>query len=382
MEKQNGEGFRPKIIKMSLLKGKIKIIDQYIIGKYLGTFIYTLAIFVIIIVVFDLSEKMDDFMKSGLSFWGILSKYYAGSIPFYVNMLSPLINFIAVIFFTAKMADQTEIVPILSGGVSFNRFLLPYFVSATVIFAANLGSNLYVLPYTNTLKNSFENTYVKRNDPSTKTNIHMKLDDKTYIYIESFDNKTNYGYRFSLDNFNGDVLVKKIVADNIKWDSTKRKWQLSNYSIRKIDGLKESMIYGNGKLKDTILDMRPDDFSAYANVVQNLSTSELADKIRKEKVRGTGIMNDLEFEQYKRFLHPLSAYILTLIGVALSSRKVRGGVGVSLGIGIFISFAYIVFNQFTQMFSTKGGLPPVIAVISPTIAFGLLGIYLLKRAPK
>lgn len=382
MEKQNGEGFRPKIIRMSLLKGKIKIIDQYIIGKYLGTFIYTLAIFVIIIVVFDLSEKMDDFMKSGLSFWGILSKYYAGSIPFYVNMLSPLINFIAVIFFTAKMADQTEIVPILSGGVSFNRFLLPYFVSATVIFAANLGSNLYVLPYTNTLKNSFENTYVKRNDPSTKTNIHMKLDDKTYIYIESFDNKTNYGYRFSLDNFNGDVLVKKIVADNIKWDSTKRKWQLSNYSIRKIDGLKESMIYGNGKLKDTILDMRPDDFSAYANVVQNLSTSELADKIRKEKVRGTGIMNDLEFEQYKRFLHPLSAYILTLIGVALSSRKVRGGVGVSLGIGIFISFAYIVFNQFTQMFSTKGGLPPVIAVISPTIAFGLLGIYLLKRAPK
>ncbi|MCX2583761.1 LptF/LptG family permease [Pedobacter sp. MR22-3] len=367
---------------MSLLKGRIKIIDQYIIGKYLGTFIYTLAIFVIIIVVFDLSEKMDDFMKSGLSFWGILSKYYAGSIPFYVNMLSPLINFIAVIFFTAKMADQTEIVPILSGGVSFNRFLLPYFVSATVIFAANLGSNLYILPYTNTLKNSFENTYVKRNDPSTKTNIHMKLDDKTYIYIESFDNKTNYGYRFSLDNFNGDVLVKKIVADNIKWDSTKRKWQLSNYSIRKIDGLKESMIYGNGKLKDTILDMRPDDFSAYANVVQNLSTSELADKIRKEKVRGTGIMNDLEFEQFKRYLHPLSAYILTLIGVALSSRKVRGGVGVSLGIGILISFTYIVFNQFTQMFSTKGGLPPVVAVISPTIAFGLLGIYLLKRAPK
>ncbi|MDQ1139589.1 LptF/LptG family permease [Pedobacter agri] len=367
---------------MSFLKGKVKIIDQYIIGKYLGTFVYTLAIFVIIIVVFDLSEKMDDFMKSGLSFWGVLTKYYAGSIPFYVNMLSPLINFIAVIFFTAKMADQTEIVPILSGGVSFNRFLFPYFVSATVIFSANLVSNLYILPYTNTLKNSFENTYVKRNDPSTKSNIHMKLDNKTYIYIESFDNKTNYGYRFTLDNFNGDVMVKKIVADNIKWDSLKRKWQLSNYSIRKIDGLKESMIYGNGKVKDTILDMRPDDFSAYDNVVQNLSTKELSEKIQKEKIRGTGIMNDLEFEKFKRYLHPLSAYILTLIGVALSSRKVRGGVGVSLGIGIFISFAYIVFNQFTQMFSTKGGFPPFIAVLLPTIVFGTLGIYLLRKAPK
>ncbi|WP_316806453.1 LptF/LptG family permease [Pedobacter agri] len=367
---------------MGFLKGKVKIIDQYIIGKYLGTFVYTLAIFVIIIVVFDLSEKMDDFMKSGLSFWGVLTKYYAGSIPFYVNMLSPLINFIAVIFFTAKMADQTEIVPILSGGVSFNRFLFPYFVSATVIFSANLVSNLYILPYTNTLKNSFENTYVKRNDPSTKSNIHMKLDNKTYIYIESFDNKTNYGYRFTLDNFNGDVMVKKIVADNIKWDSLKRKWQLSNYSIRKIDGLKESMIYGSGKVKDTILDMRPDDFSAYDNVIQNLSTKELSEKIQKEKIRGTGIMNDLEFEKFKRYLHPLSAYILTLIGVALSSRKVRGGVGVSLGIGIFISFAYIVFNQFTQMFSTKGGFPPFIAVLLPTIVFGTLGIYLLRKAPK
>jgi len=368
--------------KMNLIKGRIKIIDRYIIGKYLGTFIYTLAIFVIIIVVFDLSEKLDDFLKSGLSLWGVMTRYYAGSIPFYINMLSPLINFIAVIFFTAKMADQTEIVPILSGGVSFNRFLWPYFISASIIFSANLVSNLYVLPYTNTLKNTFENTYVKRNDPSTKSNIHMKLDDKTYIYIQSFDNKTNYGYRFSLDNFNGDVLTKKIIADNIRWDSTKRKWQLSNYSIRKIDGLKETMIYGSGKLKDTILDMRPDDFSAYDNVVQNLSTTELAEKIRKERIRGTGIMNDLMFEQYKRYIHPLSAFVLTLIGVALSSRKVRGGVGVSLGIGIFISFAYIVFNQFTQMFSTKGGLPPFIAVLSPTIVFGLLGFYLLKRAPK
>ena len=367
---------------MNLIRNRLKIIDRFIIGKYLGTFIYTLAIFVVIIVVFDLSEKLDDFLKSGLSFWGVLTKYYAGSIPFYINMLSPLINFIAVIFFTAKMADLTEIVPILSGGVSFNRFLFPYFISASIIFSANLVSNLYILPYTNTLKNSFENTYVKRNDPSTKTNIHMKLDDKTYIYIESFDNRTNYGYRFSLDNFDGDVMTKKIIAESIKWDSLKGKWQISNYSIRNINGLKESMVYGTGKLKDTILDMRPDDFSAYDNVVQNLTTHELAEKIRKEKIRGTGIMNDLMFEQYKRCLHPLSAFVLTLIGVALSSKKVRGGVGVSLGIGIFLSFAYIVFNQFAQMFSIKGGLSPFIAVLSPTIFFGLLGLYLLKRAPK
>ncbi|WP_442590649.1 LptF/LptG family permease [Pedobacter sp. AW31-3R] len=367
---------------MDILRNRIKIIDRYIIGKYLGTFIYTLTVFVVIIIIFDLSEKLDDFLGNNLTFWQVISLYYAGSIPFYVNMLSPLINFIAVIFFTAKMADQTEIVPILSGGVSFNRFLLPYFASAFIIFAANLTANLYILPYTNQLKNSFENTYIKKNDPSSKNNIHMKLDENTYIYIESFDNKSKSGYRFSLDNFKGDVLVKKLVADQIKWDSLKRNWKLTNYSIRNVDGLKESMINGSAKTKDTILDMRPDDFSAYENVFESLTTKELSDKIKKEKTRGTGVWNDLLFEQYKRYLQPLSAFVLTLIGVALSSRKVRGGVGLPLGIGIFLSFTYIVVNQFAKMFSLKGGIPPLVAVLIPTIFFGLLGYYLLRKAPK
>ncbi|MBB6500006.1 LptF/LptG family permease [Pedobacter cryoconitis] len=367
---------------MNILKGRFKIIDRYIIGKYLGTFIYTLTVFVIIIVIFDLSEKLDDFLRSKLSAWQVLTLYYAGSIPFYVNMLSPLINFIAVIFFTAKMADQTEIVPILSGGVSFNRFLQPYFISAFIIFSANLGSNLYILPYTNKLKNSFENTYVKRNDPTSKTNIHMKLDKNTYIYIDNFDNKTKSGYRFMLDNFDGDVLTKKLIAEQIKWDSVKRSWKLINYSVRTVHGLKESMFKSIDKPKDTILDMRPDDFSAYDNIYEILTNKELSDKIRKEKIRGTGIWNDLLFEQYKRWLQPLSAFVLTLIGVALSSRKVRGGVGLPLGIGIILSFLYIVMNQFAKMFSLKGGIPPLLAVLIPTLFFGLLGLYLLKKAPK
>ncbi|MES2457062.1 MAG: LptF/LptG family permease [Bacteroidota bacterium] len=367
---------------MSFFKGRIKIIDWYIISKYLGTFLYTLTLFVIIIIIFDLSEKLDDFLSANLSFWQVITLYYAGSIPFYVNMLSPLINFIAVIFFTAKMADQTEIVPILSGGVSFNRFLAPYFASAFIIFAANLGANLYILPYTNQLKNSFENNYVHKNASPTKRDIHMKLDEKTYIYMDNFDNKTKVGTKFSLDNFKGDIMTKKLVAEEIKWDSLKRVWKLTNYSVRNIDGLKETFISGAGKTKDTILDMRPDDFSAYDNIFENMSNKELSEKIRKENIRGSGIMNDLLFERYKRYLHPLSAFVLTLIGVALSSRKVRGGVGLPLGIGILLSFAYIVFNQFAKMFSLKGGTSPLFAVIAPTLFFGLLGLYLLKKAPK
>lgn len=367
---------------MNFIKGRIKIIDWYIISKYLGTFIYTLTLFVVIIVIFDLSEKLDDFLGNNLSFWQVISLYYAGSIPFYVNMLSPLINFIAVIFFTAKMADQTEIVPILSGGVSFNRFLLPYFISAFIIFSINLASNLYILPYTNQIKNNFENTFIKKNDPTSKTDIHMKLDDRTYIYMRSFDNRSKIGSQFSLDNFKGDVLTKKIVADEIKWDSLKRSWKLTNYSVRNIDGLKETMVNGATKTKDTVLDMRPDDFSAYDNIFENLSNKDLSDKIKKERIRGSGIMNDLLFERYKRYLQPLSAFVLTLIGVALSSRKVRGGVGLPLGIGIILSFCYIVLNQFAKMFSLKGGISPLLAVLVPTIFFGLLGYYLLRKAPK
>ena len=367
---------------MNLIKRRIKIIDGYIIGKYLGTFIYTLSVFIVIIIIFDLSEKLDDFLGNNLTFWQVITLYYAGSIPFYVNMLSPLINFIAVIFFTAKMADQTEIVPILSGGVSFNRFLVPYFMSAFIIFSANLISNLYILPYTNQIKNSFENTYMKKNDSAAKQNIHMKLDDHTYIYIESFDNRTKVGYRFSLDNFKGDELTKKLIAENIKWDSLKRSWKLTNYSVRNVNGLKETLINGASLTKDTVLDMRPDDFSVYENIYENLTNKELSTKIRKERFRGSGIMNDLLFEQYKRYLQPLSAFVLTLIGVALSSRKVRGGVGLPLGIGIFLSFAYIVVNQFAKMFSIKGGIPPLIAVLIPTLFFGILGLYLLKKAPK
>jgi lipopolysaccharide export system permease protein len=367
---------------MKFIKQRLKIIDAFIIGKYLGTFVYTLALFVVIIVIFDLSEKFDDFLESNLSIWGVLTKYYAGSIPFYVNMLSPLINFIAVIFFTAKMADQTEIVPILSGGVSFKRFLRPYFISAFIIFSANLLSNLYILPYTNRIKNKFENEVVNKDDPYTKTNIHMKIDSNTYIFIDNFDNRTNIGYRFVLDKFKGDDLKKKLVADQIAWDSVKRIWKMTNYTVRNIDGLKESMIYAQTKKKDTVLDMTPEDFSVYQNVFESMSGKELSNNIKKERIRGSGVMNDLLFEQYKRWFQPLSAFVLTLIGVALSSRKVRGGVGLPLGIGIILSFAYIVFTQFAKMFSTKGGLPPLPSVLMPTIFFGLLGYYLLRRAPK
>lgn len=363
------------------MSGKfIKLIDWYIIKKYLGTFIFTCIIFTVVIVIFDVSEKLDDFLKRSAPLSKILFEYYAGFIPFYLNFLSPLINFIAVIFFTAKMADQTEIVPILSGGVSFNRFLWPYFLSSLLIFIVTLVGNLYIIPHTNKLMIGFENVYIKPLTSNTKSETHMQIDKNTYVYIRNFDNIQKTGYNFTLEKFNGDKLVEKLMADRISWDSTKRKWSIMNYTVRTVDGLKEKM--QKFPQKDTTLDMRPVDFEIRENIYSAMSTAELTSRIEKEKTRGTGVMQLLELEKYKRFVYPLSSFVLTLMGVALSSRKVRGGVGLPLGVGIFLSFTYILFIQFSNMFSLKGGLPPIIAVFIPNIIFGALGMYLIAKAPK
>lgn len=362
-----------------MLNRYIKVIDWYIIRKYLGTFVFTIAIFVVVIVVFDVSEKLDNFLKANVTLNQIVFQYYAGSIPFYIDMLSPLINFLAVIFFTAKMANQTEIVPILSGGASFNRFLRPYAICATLIFTISLFADLYLIPFTNKLKITFENSYVVLDDP-TKSDVHIQLDKHTFVYMASFDAASHTGYQFTMEKFNGDTMKQKLTAASIGYDSVKNVWSIRGFDVRYINGMREKMIHGDKK--DTVLDMRPADFVQHNNIYTAMSMKELNTNIAKESIRGTGVLNDMLFEKYYRFVHPLAAFVLTLIGVSLSSRKVRGGVGLPLGIGFFLCFAYIVVDRFANVFSIKGGLPPIIAVFIPNLIFGLLGYYLLRKAPK
>ncbi len=358
----------------------MNIIDRYIIKKYLTTFLFTMAIFTVVMVIFDISERLDDFLKYKAPLSKIIFEYYAGFIPFYLNFLSPLINFIAVIFFTSKMADQTEIVPILSGGMSFNRMLRPFMFSAGIIFAITFLFNIYIIPRTNKLKIGFENVYVKPLKDNTKVSTHMQIDKNSYVYIDNFDNTRKVGYNFVLEIFDGDVLKEKLMADRISWDSTSTKWKIENYTNRIISGLEEKM--DTGVSKDTTLDMKPSDFELYDNIFTAMNTDELNDRIHKEEIRGTGMMNDLKLEKYKRFVYPFSAFVLTLMGVSLSSKKVRGGIGLSLGIGIALSFTYILFIQFSTMFSLKGGLPPLIAVLIPNVCFFVLALYLMVKAPK
>lgn len=358
----------------------MKIIDSYIVRKYLTTYVFAMAIFAVIIVVFDISERLDDFLKYNAPVNKIVFQYYAGFIPFYLNMLSPLINFIAVLYFTSRMADQTEIVPILSGGMSFNRLLWPYTVGALIIFGVMLVFNLFIIPHTNKLMVDFTNVYIKPIENRTKVSTHMQLDDSTYVYIDNFDNDRKIGYNFVIENFENKQLTEKLMADRIIWDSLSNRWAIEHYTVRKIMGMEEVM--ESGLRIDTLLDIHPRDFEVYDNVFMAMGMKELNERIEKEKVRGAGHMTTMLVEKYKRYVYPFSAFVLTLMGVALSSKKVRGGIGLSLGIGIGLSFTYMVFMQFSTTFSLQGGLHPFIGVIIPNVIFGVLALILVRRAPK
>lgn len=359
---------------------KITIIDRYIIGKFLSTFFFTIAIFVVIAVVFDYSEKADDFIRGGVSLKLIFFTYYMTFIPYYCSILSPLIVFVAVIFFTAKMANNTEIVAILSSGVSFIRLMYPYFLASVILAIMVFALNGYIIPPANRVRYDFEAKYLRRAEMSKDRNIHMKMANGTYAYMESFNNLENTGLKFSLEKFKGLDMRYKLMANYIKWDSVKSTWKMFDYTIREVNGLHEKML--NGKEKDTVLDFTPKDFARNNTFKETMNMAQLHHFIARETERGTGGVETYQFELYKRYALPFSTFILSLIGVSLSSKKVRGGVGLHLGIGIGCSFAFIVLIQFSNVFATQGGVPPVLAAWIPNLLFGIVGLYLYKIAPK
>lgn len=368
----------------------LKILDRYIIKKYLGTFIFTLLIIITISVVFDISEHLDNFLTHNRSVLEI-ARYYMGFIPFFIDMLAPLITFLAVIFFTAKMANQTEIVPILSSKASFMRFLRPYIITATLIFIVSLIGKVYIIPYTNQIKVTFENENGFNGEYNVKNEVHLQLDKGTYVYVQSFDKFSKRGYQFVLEKFDGDVMKERIVANTIVYDSVasakllssgveKRVWKMQDYSVRYVNGLKEKLVMNLNK--DTVLKMQPADFEIITNTYSAVSLSELNKRIEQEKIRGSGDLKDMLYEKYRRFVYPFASFVLTAIGVSISSRRVRGGIGMPLGIGLFLCFAYIVVDKFALVFAIKGGLSPFIATLIPNTTFGLIGLYLLYKAPK
>ena len=358
----------------------MKKLDWYIIKKFLGTFFFSIGLIMAIAIVFDVSEKLQDFLEKKEPLEAIIFDYYLNFIPYFANLFSPLFIFISVIFFTAKMAANSEIVAILAGGISFKRMLRPYMLSATVLALLSLYLNNFLIPKANAKRLAFEENYIRNKFRFSDKNIHRQIAPDTYVYFESFNNIANIGYKFSLEKFNQNKLEYKLVCDYIQWDSVKTKWVIHNYYERFIDNEKQRFIKGNKK--DTIINLSPEDFSRRENFIEAMDYFELDRFIEDEKFKGSENIPFYEVEKYKRIAFPFATFVLTLIGVSLSSRKVRGGIGMHIGIGLLISFAYILFMQVSTVMATNTGMSAAYAVWIPNVIFGILSLYLLKKAPK
>jgi lipopolysaccharide export system permease protein len=333
-----------------------------------------------IAIVFDISEKIDDFLERHAPAYEIVFHYYLNFIPYFANLFAPLFVFISVIFFTSKMAANTEIVAILNSGVSFRRMLFPYFISATTIALISFYFNGWVIPHSNNIRLAFENVYIKNPVEFKDRNIHRQISPGVFIYMESYNNTENIGFRFTLEKMDNGNRTYFLSADKIVWDSTKTKWRIENYFVRTINGFHEQL--SKGAFLDTSLAFFPADFKRRLNIVEAMDTPALNRFIEEEKLHGSENISTYLIQKYRRIAVPVSTFILTLIGVALSSRKVRGGIGVQLGIGIMLSFAYILFLQISTTFATNGSVAPLIAVWIPNIIFASIGLYLLRISPK
>lgn len=358
----------------------MKKIDTYIIQKFLTTFFFLVIVLMSIAIIFDISERIDDFIKTNPPLKAIIFQYYVNFVIFYGNLFSSLLIFIAVIFFTAKMASNTEIVAILSSGVSFNRILLPYFISALFFAGFSLYANHWLVPDANKRRLDFENTFIRNPYQNTERDIHMQINPGEFVYFESYNVTYNKGYKFSLEKWNGTELKLKIMASVCEWDSSKGKWILDGYYIREIDGLKETI--KEGPRFDTVLNLSPKDFEKRLTNTEMMNYTELNDFIEDETRAGSEYIPYYEVEKHQRSSYPFAAFVLTLIGVSVASRKVRGGIGLHIAFGLLICVSYILAMKVTTVYATNAGLNPLAAVWIPNALFGILAVVLYYRAPK
>ena len=367
---------------LSGITSNFRIIDRYIIRKFLGTFVYAIILLAVVIIIFDISEKVDDFIQKQAPLKAIIFDYYLNFLPFFINKFTALFTFISVIFFTSKMAGDTEIIAILNSGVSFKRFLRPYIFGAVVLSLFSFMLTNFVIPKTIHKMIDFESRYVKKQNTTNNTNIHMQIEPGTYIYVESFNSQVNSGYKFTLEKLEkGKGLVYKLESDALVWDTIKRKWTVNNFYERKLLPNGNEVIQ-KGATRNIVLNVKPEEFNIDTDNVMYMNFFELRSFIQKERLKGSSQINRYLVEMHQRFAFPFAGIILTLIGVALSSRKVRGGTGLHLGFGIAITFTYILFLQVTTVFARFGEVPPALGVWTPNIIFGLVAWYLLWKAPK
>ena len=358
-------------------------LDRYIIVKFISTYIFLIAIIIVIAVIFDFNENIDKLTQSHASALKI-AQYYGNFVPYFAKIFSPLFVFIAVIFFTSKLADKSEIIAMKSTGMSFKRLLRPYMFTAALIAASTFALGAYVIPKSNVARVNFQNRYIKKKtDITSVDNVQMQVDTGVVAYITHFDNVTKSGYGFSLDKFVEKKLVSHLTAQSIQYDTLsdhRFSWTLRSYEIRTLKGMRE--VLKRGERIDTTIVMEPKDFFYVRDQEQTLTLPELREFIDRQKLRGVSNISKYEVEYYKRFAMPFAAFILTIIGVCLSSQKRKGGMGISLGAGLALSFAYILFQTISASFANNAGLDASVAVWIPNVVFAIIALVLYRRTPQ
>lgn len=358
----------------------MKKIDRYILFKFLGTFVFIMALLLSITIVIDLSEKIDNFVENSLSARIIIFEYFVFFLPYITSLIGPFFVLVSVIFFTSQLAARSEIIAILNSGTSFYRMLWPYFMGASIVAAAFYLGNHYLVPFANAKRIQFEQRYITKYREGMRYNFHRTIAPGTIIYIENYKPSDGDGYRFSIDGFKDGKLVYKLRSERINWLPEQEKWRISNYYIRHIK--KDKDLIHSGITLDTVLPFKPKDISFTENFKEEMTTPQLKKHISNMYASGQPDIEFYEVERFRRTSSAFSIYILTLIGVSVASRKMRGGLGWHLVLGIGLSALYEIIMKFSITFATNSTLPPVIAVWVPNVIFAGLAVYLMLKAPK
>ena len=371
----------PADIKNLFKRKWLKRLDRYIIVKFLGTYFFAIALIISIAVVFDINENIDDFIRNKAPLQAIAFDYYLNFIPYYTNLFSPLFVFIEVIFFTSKLAENSEIIAMFSTGMSFKRLMVPYMISAGIIALVTYVLSTEVIPTGSVTRLEFERIYKNKKSTNYARNIQLEVDSGVIAYMERYENYNKTGYRFSLDKFEDHKLVSHLTARRITYDTAHvHKWIIKDYMLREMKGMRETIT--SGDRLDSIINMEPQDFLITRGQQETMTSPQLREYIDKQKQRGFANIKVFEVEYYRRIATSFAAFILTVIGLSLSSQKRKGGMGLHLGIGIALSFSYILFQTISSTFAINGNMHPNLAVWIPNIIYMFIAVYLYRKAPK
>lgn len=356
-------------------KFHVKVFDRYIIRKFLGTFFFSIVLLIAIVIMFDVIERLDAVINAPLR--ETIFKYYWNYLPYFANQFCPLFTFISVIFFTSKLTDHSEIIAILSSGISFRRLAVPYMVTAAIIACMSYLLAAHVIPRANVKRIEYYNQWIKNKRVDYGSNIQLQVSPGVVAYMAQYDNLSKTGYKFSLDKFENKQLKSRLTANSIKYD-TLYNWTVRDYAIREFSGLKETI--KRGVSRDTVIEIEPRDFLIAENDQEKLTNAELSEYISRQKARGVGNIKSFEIELERRYAMIAASFILTVIGLSLSSKKVKGGMGVNIGIGLLLSFSYILFMAVTSSFAISGMTSPRVAMWIPNVIYTIIAIVLYRKA--